>query len=122
MKIGRVSFGLFCISLALLISACSRAIGPALANASGEIAHILTRYDDGHTISCDLESGRLLWAGSAASDISSVVIQVGSASYTLVAAELKTPMPGDKWVAFVLKKEGIQKVRFEEARHAADVH
>ena len=108
------------ICVALLASSCRRASGPVLVNASGTVAHVASSYEDGRTIEGDLETGRLLWSGYTGSPISSATIRIGDGTFTLSAVELRTPFEGDKWAAFILKKDGPQKVKLEEAFAAAD--
>jgi hypothetical protein len=120
MKRLRFILGLICAAVALLTSSCwDPAVGPVLVNASGDVAHISSSYEDGRTINGELEDGRVLWAGYAGAPISSAEVRVGDSTFRLAADELRTPLPGDKWAAFVLKKEGIQQVQLGDAVAAA---
>lgn len=111
---------LICAAFALLTASCrDPSVGPVLVNASGQVAHISSRFEDGRTINGELEDGRVLWAGYAGAPISSAEVRVSDATFRLAAEELRTPLPGDKWAAFVLKKKGIQQVRLSDAVVAA---
>jgi hypothetical protein len=105
--------------LASLVSTCTPAKGPVLVNASGAVAHVSSSYEDGRAIESDLENGHVLWLGSGAAPLSAVVVRVGVSTFTLSAAGLRTPLEGDKWAAFILKKGGLQKVKFDVAMSAA---
>jgi hypothetical protein len=105
---------------ASLVSTCIPAKGPVLVNASGTVAHVSSSYEDGRAIESDLENGHVLWVGSGGAPISSVVVRVGVSTFTLSAVGLRTPLEGDKWAAFILKKEGLQKVKLDVAMSAAD--
>lgn len=111
---------LICAAFALLTASCwDPSVGPVLVNASGQVAHISSRFEDGQTINGELEDGRVLWAGYARAPISSVEVRVGDATFRLAADELRTPFSGDKWAAFVLRKKAIEQIKLSDAVAAA---
>ncbi|HEY0944735.1 MAG TPA: hypothetical protein VGD81_05690 [Opitutaceae bacterium] len=99
----------------LFLAGCSRPIGPAIVNASGLQIEIVTEYEDGRRIDGKLEDGRLLWAGRPDAQIVRLSVKVGEYSFSTASDELRIPLPGDKWPAFVVRKNGLKKVRLDEA-------
>ena len=100
---------------------CSVGKGPAFFNDSGGTIEIIACYEDGHRIVGSLDSGVFLWAGYLRAPISSATVTVAGISYSLGTEELRSPIPGDNWAAFVVRSDGVHKIKLSEAREMAEM-
>ena len=105
----------------LFLNSCSPATGPAVFNDSGMAIEITTYYEDGHRITGLMDPGIFLWAGYTGGQITSATVIVAGVSYSLEMEQLRTPATGEKYAAFVVRSDGVYKVKLREALEMAEL-
>ena len=96
-----------------------KTVGPAIFNDSGGTIKTIKHYENGHRIEGTLRQADFLWGGYQVAPIVSMIVIVAETSYSIGKDELKTPMVGEKHAAFIVRSDGIHKVRLSEALEMA---